>query len=130
MFDLDEDIYDQNKMEEKKLNCPRTKNTPPGASRDHKITKSRWSFQHPLSLTASIYPIDNPVYLITLSSRRETLAFAQPSITLNIYKKYPEPLHSQHKSSTSSTSTYRHCRIPHGNTYRLIYTRSQENSTK
>ena len=44
-LELDEDIYDENKVEEKELNCSWTKSVPSGASNDFMITKLRWSFQ-------------------------------------------------------------------------------------
>ena len=47
MFDLDEDIYDGNKIEEIELNCPWTITVPSGASHDFMKTKLRWSFEHP-----------------------------------------------------------------------------------
>ena len=100
MFELDEDIYDQNKTEEIKITCPWTITLPSGASHDFMITKLRWSFQHPLWLTAHIYPIDNPAETITLDIKRETLAFAKPFITLTLYKKYPEPHLTQHDIHT------------------------------
>ena len=61
MFDLDEDIYDENKIEKIELNCPWTITVPSGASHDFMITKLRWSFENPFWLTASIYPIKNPL---------------------------------------------------------------------
>ena len=54
MFDLDEDIYEENKIEEIELNRPWTITVPSGASHDFMITKLRWSFEHPFWLTASI----------------------------------------------------------------------------
>ena len=47
MFDLDEDIYDENKIEEIELHCPWVVTVPSGASHDFMFTKFRWSFQHP-----------------------------------------------------------------------------------
>ena len=96
MLDLDEDIYDENKIEEIEINCPCTITVPSGASHDLMILKLRWSFQHPLWLTASIYLIDNPAKPILLDIKRETLAFAKLSITLTLYKRYPEPHLIQH----------------------------------
>ena len=54
IFDLDEDSYDENNIEEIKLVL---------------TTKTSWSFQHPIPLTASISPIDNPVQPIMLISK-------------------------------------------------------------
>ena len=99
MFDLDEDIYDENKFEEIELNCPWTITVPSGTS-DFMITKLRWSFEHPFWLTASIYPIDNPAKPIILDIKRETLAFAKLFITLTLYKRYPEPHLTQHDIHT------------------------------
>ena len=92
MLDLDEDIYDENKMEEKELNCPWTITV----GHDFMITKLRLSFEHPFWLTASIYSIDNPAKPILLGIKRETLAFAKLFITLTLYKRYPEPHLTQH----------------------------------
>ena len=100
MFDLDEDIYDENKIEEIEFNCPWTINVPSGASHDFMITKLRWSFEHPFWLTASIYPIDNPAKPINLDIKRETLAFAELFITLTLYKRYPELHLTQHDIHT------------------------------
>ena len=100
MFDLDEDIYDKNKIEEIEFNCPWTINVPSGASHDFMITNLRWSFEHTFWLTASIYPIDNPAKPITLDITRETLAFAKLFITLTVYQKYPEPHLTQHDIHT------------------------------
>ena len=99
-FDLDEDIYDENKIEESELNCPWTITVPSVASHDLMITKLRWSFEHPFSLTATIFPIDNPATPIILNIKRETLAFAKLFITLTLYKKYPEPHLTQHDINT------------------------------
>ena len=85
MFEIDEDIYDQNKIEEIKLNCPWTITVPSGASHDFMITKLRWSFQYPFWLTNNIYSIDKPAHPIILDVKRETLAFAKLFITLTIY---------------------------------------------
>ena len=82
MFDLDEDIYDESKIEKIELNCPWTITVPSGASHDFMITKLKWSFEHPFWLTASIYPIDNPAKTIFPDIKRETIAFAKFSITL------------------------------------------------
>ena len=82
MFDLDEDNYDENKVEEIELNCPWTITVPLGASHDFMITKHRWSFEHPFWLTASIYPIENPAKPIIFDIKRETLALAKLFITL------------------------------------------------
>ena len=84
MFDLDEEIYDEKKIEEIELNCPWTITVPSGASHDFLITKLRWSFEHPFWLTASIFPIDNPANPIILDIKRETLAFAKLFITLTL----------------------------------------------
>ena len=100
MFDLDGDIYDENKIEEIELNCPWTRPIPSRACHDFLITKPRWSFEHPFWLTASIYPIDNPTKTIILDIKRETLAFAKLFITLTLYKKYPEPHLTQHDIHT------------------------------
>ena len=72
MFDLDEDIYDENKIEEIELNCPWTITLPSGASHDFMIKKLRWSFEHPFWLTASIYPIENPAKPIILDIKRNS----------------------------------------------------------
>ena len=100
MFDFDEDIYDENKIEEIELNCPWTITVPSGASHDFVITKLRWSFEHPFWLTASICPIENPAKPIILDVKRETLAFAKLFITLTLYKQYPEPHLTQHDIHT------------------------------
>ena len=100
MFDLDEDIYGENKTEEIELNCPWTITVPSRASHDFIITKLRWSFEHPFWLTASIYPIENPAKPIILDIKRETLAFAKLFITLTLYKKYLEPHLSQNDIHT------------------------------
>ena len=84
MFDLDEDICVENKIEEIELNCPWTITVPSGASHDLMISKLRWSFQHPFWLTASIYPIDRRAEPIILDNKRETLAFAKLFITLTL----------------------------------------------
>ena len=91
MIDLDEDIYDENKIEEIELNCPWTITVPSGASDEFMIAKLRWSFDYPFWLIASIYPTDNPAKSIILDFKRETLAFAKLFITLTLYKEYPEP---------------------------------------
>ena len=100
MFNLDEDIYDENKIGEIELNCPWTLTVPSGASHDFMITKLRWSFEYPFWLTASIYPIDNHAKPIILDIRRKILGFAQLFITLTVYKKYPEPHLTQHDIHT------------------------------
>ena len=100
MFHLDEDIYDGNKIKEIELNCPWTITVPSGESHDFMITKLRWSFEHPVWLTASIYPIDNPTKPIILDIKRETLVFAKLFITLTVYKKYPEPHLTQNNIHT------------------------------
>ena len=87
MFDLDEDVYDENIIEEIELNCPWTITVPSGASHDFMITKLRLSFEYPFWLTASIYSIENPAKLIILDIKRETLAFAKLFITLTLYKR-------------------------------------------
>ena len=73
MFDLDDDIYNENKIEEIELNCPWTITVPSGASHDFMITKLRWSFEHPFCSTASIYPIDNPAKPINLDIKEKLL---------------------------------------------------------
>ena len=100
MFDLDEDVCDENKIEEIDLNCPWTITVPSGASHDFMITKLRWSFEYPFWLTTSIYPIENHAKPIILDNKRETLAFAKLFITLTLYKKYPEPHLTQHDIHT------------------------------
>ena len=100
MVDLDEDIYDENKIEEIDLNCPWTITVPSGASHDFMITKLKWSFEYPFWLTACIYPIENPAKLIILDIKREPLAFAKLFFTLTLNKKYPEPHLSQHDIHT------------------------------
>ena len=100
MFDLDEDTYDEKKIEEIELNCPWTITVPPGASHDFMITKLRRSFEYPFWLTASIYPIENPAKPIILDNKRETLAFAKLLITLTLDKRYPEPHLTQHDIHT------------------------------
>ena len=100
MFDLDEDIYDENKIEEIELTCPWTITLPSGASHDFMITKLRWSFQYPSWLTASIYPIENPSKPIILYFKRETVAFAKLFFTLTLYKRYPEQHLTQHDIHT------------------------------
>ena len=74
MFDLDEDFYDEKKIEEIELNCPWTITVSSRASHDFMITKLRWSFQHPIWYTASIYPTDNPAKPVILDIERETFA--------------------------------------------------------
>ena len=100
MIDLNEDIYDENKIEKIELNCPWTITVPSGASDDLMITKLIWSFQHSILLTASIYPFDNPFKPILFDVKRETLAFAKLFITLALYKRYPEPHLTQHDIHT------------------------------
>ena len=100
MFDLDEDIYNENKIEEIELKGPWTITIPSTASDDFMITKFRWSFENPFWLTASIYPIDNPAKPIIPDIKRKTLAFAKRSITLTLYKKYHEPQLTQHDINT------------------------------
>ena len=100
MFDLDEDIYNENKIEEIELNCPWTLTVPSGASHDFMITKLRWSVEQPFWLTASIYPIDNTAKPIILDIKRKTLAFAKLFITLTLYKRYLEPHLTQHDIHT------------------------------
>ena len=100
MFDLDEDIYDKNKIEEIELNCPWTLTVPSGTSHDFTITKHKWSFQHPFWLTASIYPIDSPAKPINLDIKRENPVFAKFFITLTLYKKYLEPHLTQYDIHT------------------------------
>ena len=101
MFDLDDDIFDENKIEEMELNCPWTINVSSGASYDFMITKLRWSFQQPFWLTANIYPIEKPADPIISDIRREKSASAKLFITLTIYKKYPEPHFTQHDIHTT-----------------------------
>ena len=85
MFDLDEDLYDGNKIEEMELNCPWNLTlVPSGASHDFMITKFIWSFQHPFWLTANISPFDKPAHSIALVIKRETLAFAKLFITVTV----------------------------------------------
>ena len=100
MFDLDEDVYDEKKIDEIELNCPWTINVPSGASHDVMITKLRWSFENLFWLTAGIYPFENPAKPIALDIQRETLAFAKLFITLNLYKQYPEPHINHHDIHT------------------------------
>ena len=100
IFDLDEDIYDENKIEEIELNCPWTITVSSGASHDFMITKLGWSFEHPFWLTASINPFDNPAKPIILHNKMETVAFTKRSISLTIYKKYPAPHLTQHDIHT------------------------------
>ena len=100
MFDLDEDIYDENKIEEIELNFPWTITVPSRASHDFLITKFRWLFEHPFWLTTSIYPMDKPAKPIILDSTRETLAFGKLFITLTLYEKYLEPHLTQHDIDT------------------------------
>ena len=90
MFDRDQDICDENKFEERELNCARTITVSSGASYDFMITKNRWWFQDAFWLTASIYPIDDSAHAIILDIKKQTLAFAKLFITLTVYKKYPE----------------------------------------
>ena len=96
MFDLDEDIYDENKIEEIGLNCPWTITVPSGASHDFKITKLRWSFQHTFWLPANTYPIEKSGHPIVLDIKRETLALAKLFITLAVHKEYLETHLTQH----------------------------------
>ena len=100
MFDLDEDFYDENKIEGIELNCPWTITMPSGASHDFMITKLRWSFEYPFWLTASIYSIDNLAKTIILDIKREDLAFAKHFTNLTLYKKSPEPHLTQHDIHT------------------------------
>ena len=100
MFDVDEDIYDENKIEEIELSCPWNITVPSGASHDFMIIKRRWPFEHPFRLTASIYLIDNPAKPILLDIKRETFAFAKLFITLTFYKRYPEPHLTQYDIHT------------------------------
>ena len=96
MFDLHEDIFDENKIEERELNCPCTITVPSRLSHNLMITKIRWSFQHAFWLTANIYPIDKPARPIILDIKRHMFALPKLFITLTIYKKHPEPLLTQH----------------------------------
>ena len=100
MFDLDEDSFDESKIEEIELNCPWTITVPSGASLDFMITKLRRSFQHPLWLTVNIYSIGSSAHPIILDIKRETFSFAKLFITLTIYKKYPEPHLTKHDIHT------------------------------
>ena len=100
MFDLDEDVYDKNKIEEIELNCPWTITVPSGARHNFMITKLRWSFEHLFWLTASIYSIDNPAKPLILDIKRECLAFVNFFIILTLYKKYLEPHLTQHQMHT------------------------------
>ena len=100
MFDLDEDLYDENKIEQIELNCQWTITVSSGASHDFMIIKLRWSFDYPFWLPASIYPIENPPKPIIFDIERETLAFAKLFITLILYKNYPEPHLTQHDIHT------------------------------
>ena len=90
MFELDEDIYDENKIEEIELNCPWTITILSSASHDFLITKPRWSFQHPFWLTADKYRIDKPAHPTKFNIKMETLASAKLFISLTIYRRYPE----------------------------------------
>ena len=76
MFDLHEDIYDENKIEEREPNSQWTITVPSGASHNFMITRLRWSIQLPFWVTANIYPIDKPAKPIILDIKRETFAFA------------------------------------------------------
>ena len=96
MFDLDEDIYNKNKIDGMEFNCPWTITVPSGASNNFMITKFRWSFRHPFCLPSNIHPVDKPAHPIILDIKRETLALAKLFITLTIYKKHPEPHSTQH----------------------------------
>ena len=100
MFDLDDDIYDEKKIEETELICPWTTTVPSGASHDFMITKLRWSLEYPFWLIASIYPIENPAKPIILDIKSQTLAFAKLFITLTVYQKYREPHLTQHDIQT------------------------------
>ena len=99
-FDLDEDFYDENKIEEFELNCPWTITVHSGASHYFRITKLRWPFDYPFWLTASIYPIENPAKPIILDIKRKSLASAKLFITLTVFKKYSEPHLTQHDIHT------------------------------
>ena len=88
IIDLDEDIYDGNKIEEIELNCLWAITVHSAANHDFMLTKLRLSFQHPLWLTANIYPIDKPAHAIKFDIEWETFAFAKLFITLAVYKKY------------------------------------------
>ena len=89
MFDLEDVIYHEIKIEEIELNCPWNITVPSGASHDFMITKLTWSFEYPIWLTTFIYPIENPAKPIILDIKRETLAFAKLFISLTLYKRYP-----------------------------------------
>ena len=89
IIDLDENIYEEYKIEQTELNCPLTLTVPSGASLDLMMTQNRRSFQHQFRLTANIYPIDYPAHPIILNIKKETLAFAKFFITLTFYKKDP-----------------------------------------
>ena len=73
MFGLDEDIYNENKIEKIELNCPLIITVPSGASHDLMLTKLIWSFEYSFWLTASFYPIDNPVKQIILENKKKLL---------------------------------------------------------
>ena len=46
MFDLVEDMYDENETEEREHNCPWSITVPSGASHEYMKTNIRSSFQH------------------------------------------------------------------------------------
>ena len=96
MFDLGKDFYDETKIEEIELNCSLTINVPLRAIHDFIITKLRWSFQHHIWITDNIHPIDDLAHPIILDIRRKTLALAKLSVSLTVYKMYPEPHLTQH----------------------------------
>ena len=60
MLKLDEELYDENKIEAIEFNCPWTITVPSGASHDFMTTKLKWSFEQPFWFTANINPTDNP----------------------------------------------------------------------
>ena len=96
MFDLDEDIYNENKIEEIEPNCPGTITVPSKASHDFRTTKLKWSIQHPFRPTTNINPIDKPAHPIVLEIKKGKLALAKLFITLAVCRKSPEPHLTQH----------------------------------
>ena len=128
MFDLDEDFYDENKIEGIELNCPWTITVPSGASHDFMITKLRWSFEHPFWLTANLYTIDNPAKPIVFDIKTEALAFAKIFITDCLQEVSSTASHSTRRSH--STRTNGHCRNSHGDSHRLLHTRNKEDHTE
>ena len=82
MFDLDEDNYDESKIEEIELNWPWTLTGPLGANHNFVTKKPRWSFQRPFWLTVNFYPVDKPAHPIGLDKKMKTLVFAK---TLHLF---------------------------------------------